>query len=390
MTKVKFVLCIAFFTLVSHAVDAQNWELGLGLNAMNYQGDVVQTSAFTLKETQPNFSIFARHNFEGEKFALRLGLNLGKLSGNDANFTEKKFRSFNFKTPLTELAATLEWQPLSLHNVDGTPRKATPYFLGGLGLAFTNPTVFFNENSASVAYAKSGIATDKAKVTKTALVIPLGAGFKFALPKGTLGVELGLRATTSDYIDGISQAANPNRRDWYAIGGINYAFSFGGTNNRTYTKKGKTKDTDKDGVVDEMDKCPELPGQPANKGCPDLSPADQKTITEAIANVNFKTASAELTSESLLVLDKVADVLTRNAYYKVSIEGHTDAQGKAESNLTLSKARAASCVTYLLSKGITANRMTSDGFGLTRPIGSNDTEEGRRKNRRVEFNLSVN
>jgi outer membrane protein OmpA-like peptidoglycan-associated protein len=67
------------------------------------------------------------------------------------------------------------------------------------------------------------------------------------------------------------------------------------------------------------------------------------------------------------------------------IQGHTDNVGSNESNLKLSQERAESVRSYLLSKKLPANRVTSIGFGETRPIASNDTEEGKSQNRRVEF-----
>lgn len=391
MNKLHLFSTVLALTLFSCTLNAQNWEIGVGLNAMNYQGDVVQPSLFTLKETQPNLSLFARRNFADDKFALRLGVNFGKLSGDDTNFTDpswRQTRKFNFTTSLTELAAILEWTPLSTEKADGSQRKVLPYLFGGLALALTNPTVSFNENSPSNAALKTRIAADKANVKTSALAIPIGAGFKFPLAKGTLGVEMGFRPTTSDYIDGISQSANPNKKDWYVIGGVNYAFRFGG-GNKTSKRATKNQDSDGDGVADNLDKCPDLVGPVSNNGCPLLSPLDAQVIQEAVANINFETASANLTSESTSILDNIADVLTRNPYYNVSVDGHTDSQGKEASNLILSKARAAACLKHLLGKGIDPNRMSSNGFGSSKPVAENTTEAGRRKNRRVEFNLSV-
>ena len=472
MKKLLFSLLVAVLATFALPLLAQNWEFGLGLNAVNYQGDLVKTSLFNLKETQPGGTIFARHNFAGDKLALRLGLNLGRISGDDVNYTDRTTRKFNFKSPLTEIAATLEWAPLS------TKGKFAPYFFGGLGVALTNPTVSFNESSAAVAYAKAGIAKDKTDLKKTALAIPLGVGFKIPTAKGTLGLEFGVRMTTSDYLDGISEAANPNKKDMYFIGGINYAFRLGGGESKVTEKVKKVsakdkllaeqalkekdaadkirrereareqeirdkelaereaadkilrekqaaakaiadrdaadkamkakeladkarmekeaadkamreKDSDGDGVADYVDKCPNTKGSPSNEGCPVLSTTDTKTITEAISNITFKTSSSEFTGESLSILKKVADVLKRNPNYNVSIEGHTDNQGKDNANLALSKSRAKSCMNYLASKGISASRMTSEGYGETRPVTANDTEVNRRKNRRVEFILSV-
>ena len=69
---------------------------------------------------------------------------------------------------------------------------------------------------------------------------------------------------------------------------------------------------------------------------------------------------------------------------KVVIEGHTDNIGTAEYNKKLSQRRAEAVKQYMVEKGIDANRITAEGFGFDRPIASNDTEEGRQKNRRVE------
>jgi OmpA-OmpF porin, OOP family len=135
--------------------------------------------------------------------------------------------------------------------------------------------------------------------------------------------------------------------------------------------------------------CPTLPGSAINKGCPVMSMEDQKVITDAISNVNFKTASAELEPASFAVLDQVASVLLKYPHYKLSIEGHTDSQGDDALNLRLSRERAKACFDHLLKDGVPASRMTASGLGETRPVASNDTEEGRRQNRRVEFNLNI-
>jgi outer membrane protein OmpA-like peptidoglycan-associated protein len=71
----------------------------------------------------------------------------------------------------------------------------------------------------------------------------------------------------------------------------------------------------------------------------------------------------------------------------MGVYGHTDSRGARQMNTNLSKARAASVVQYLVSKGIAAGRLESDGFGPDKPLESNDTEDGRAKNRRVEFKI---
>jgi outer membrane protein OmpA-like peptidoglycan-associated protein len=72
---------------------------------------------------------------------------------------------------------------------------------------------------------------------------------------------------------------------------------------------------------------------------------------------------------------------------KVIIEGHTDNKGADDANMTLSQKRADAVKRYIASKGVSASRMTAIGYGETKPVADNDSEEGRALNRRVDFNL---
>ena len=103
--------------------------------------------------------------------------------------------------------------------------------------------------------------------------------------------------------------------------------------------------------------------------------------------VTFETGSATLTAESRYELKHVYDAL--NTYPKVTIEvaGHTDNTGDAEANQTLSQARAQAVYDYLTDMGVASDRMTPRGYGQDKPIDSNETEEGRQKNRRTEFQI---
>jgi len=102
-------------------------------------------------------------------------------------------------------------------------------------------------------------------------------------------------------------------------------------------------------------------------------------------HIRFSTGSAELSKESLALLDHLVDVAQRCKEAEISIEGHTDSVGEAEDNMDLSKRRAAAVVGYIGDAGIDTSRMTSEGYGQTRPVASNDTPEGRAQNRRIEF-----
>lgn len=114
-----------------------------------------------------------------------------------------------------------------------------------------------------------------------------------------------------------------------------------------------------------------------------------KNVQNEKGPIVFKTGKAVLdTAKCETTLKAVHDIITLFPGYLVQIEGHTDNTGKASANLTLSQKRAAAVKAYLTSKYKTpAKRLTSKGFGDTLPIADNSTEDGRGKNRRVDFSV---
>lgn len=107
----------------------------------------------------------------------------------------------------------------------------------------------------------------------------------------------------------------------------------------------------------------------------------------ARARIQFDTGSATIAPESFGLLDRLVVVVRRCEGAKVEIAGHTDSVGSAESNLTLSEARAKSVVDYLAQAGIAGERVEARGYGASRPVASNETAEGRAQNRRIEFTV---
>lgn len=101
--------------------------------------------------------------------------------------------------------------------------------------------------------------------------------------------------------------------------------------------------------------------------------------------INFAVNSADLSTASYPVLNSLATAAQQCPAFRVSVEGHTDATGDANYNLDLSKRRADSVSDYLVTQGVEIDRMTTAGYGQARPVASNDTPEGRRANRRIEF-----
>lgn len=101
--------------------------------------------------------------------------------------------------------------------------------------------------------------------------------------------------------------------------------------------------------------------------------------------IQFITASSGLTEASMPLLDALAGILLRYPEVHLEIAGHTDSRGIEDLNLRLSQARAEAVRSYLIKRGISPSRLVAIGFGASRPIALNDTEEGRFMNRRIEF-----
>ncbi len=106
-----------------------------------------------------------------------------------------------------------------------------------------------------------------------------------------------------------------------------------------------------------------------------------------LSNVFYEIDSWELKKESILELNNLVDLMTDNSNIIIEIDGFTDSTGSDEYNLALSEKRALSVVNYLVSNGISADRLKYKGFGNKSPIGDNVTEEGRRLNRRTEAKI---
>jgi len=142
-------------------------------------------------------------------------------------------------------------------------------------------------------------------------------------------------------------------------------------------------DSDGDGVVDRLDQCP---GTPAGarvdaRGC---------EIVITLKGVNFEFDSDRLTPESAAILDQAAAVLKQRPNAVVEVQGHTDARGKDAYNLKLSERRARTVQDYLVKGGVPAGQLTARGYGEAEPVASNDTDEGRAQNRRVDLKFEKN
>jgi outer membrane protein OmpA-like peptidoglycan-associated protein len=165
-------------------------------------------------------------------------------------------------------------------------------------------------------------------------------------------------------------------------------------------------DRDKDGIDDNNDKCPDLAGSPMNMGCPidenklAKKQEDQGPIWIRDGNhfrsitgdslkyvIYFDFDNANLVQASFNLLSEVNQYLKTNSNWECSMEGHTDLEGDPEYNVALSVKRAKTAKQYLMSYGIKANRISTTGYGKTRPVVATFQEDLGWMNRRVEVLL---
>lgn len=117
-----------------------------------------------------------------------------------------------------------------------------------------------------------------------------------------------------------------------------------------------------------------------------LAPVTEST-TVILENVHFETGESRLLEGSATELDLLAEYLLENPEISIILTGHTDNIGTTAANMNLSRERALSVKNYLVGKGVAKTRIEAQGMGESRPIASNDTEEGRQKNRRTEISI---
>jgi outer membrane protein OmpA-like peptidoglycan-associated protein len=149
-------------------------------------------------------------------------------------------------------------------------------------------------------------------------------------------------------------------------------------------------DTDADGINDEEDKCPQQAGTKANNGCPEVKEEIKKTVERTAKQLFFVFGKATITTDSYPALNELATIMQEDKTLLLDIEGHTDNVGSDSSNMKLSQQRAEAAKQYLTEKGIAAERISSTGFGESKPVAPNTTSEGRAQNRRIVLKIRNN
>ncbi len=358
------------------------------------------------------------------------GDNSDKLGNGDA--TSNPYKSF--KTDLNWTASLSAVATIGNINWLGYKNPIIPYVSVGGGLAGYKPTLI-TYNNTSIDYKPGNKDIHE-------FFVPVGAGLKFVASQA-INIDLGMKMNflDADNLDGYENGYHKDKFT-YAFAGIEVAFGskkhpqliannpvadlkqdLMDRNNQLRASIAASEqqnantidslngqlsrlkmDSDKDGVSDYFDKCPNTSdsdkvdgsGCPLPKMAPPPAPVvnktyiisqeDKRVVAQAIKDLQFDFGKATIRASSDASLDKVADLLQTKGF-SLKLAGYTDAVGSVEKNLQLSKDRANAVKDYLVSKGADASKIQADGFGKADPIASNKTAAGRAKNRRVEFTL---
>jgi len=414
----------------------RTWSFGLGAGIITPLTFVGGKQDYRGRGTQLGYSGYIKKQIL-HSFGLEADFLGGQIAGNGAPTTAPTGPYASYSTQINWSAALQANITLANINWRHNQSAIQPYLtLGGGFMQFT-PKVY-NGSGARLALASN--STDFRE-----FFIPVGLGFKFDIAPG-VNLDLGyqMNFVNSDMVDGYAYGTT-NDKFAYAHAGLEFALGskskpqlathnpvssmryeymvkaqnlqnqvdaekaanaqlrsdLNNTNSALSVTNANlaklTVDTDGDGVPDLFDKCPNTPAglKVDGSGCPlpkaenvkvYVTEEDKKIVKDAIANLEFDLGKATIREHSFASLNKVAELLV-SKNFSLKLAGHTDNTGSAALNMRLSKDRAESIKSYLVSKGANASRIEATGYGMTQPIATNKTAEGRQQNRRVEFTL---
>lgn len=375
-------------------------------------------------------------------FGIQADFVRGELAANN----DKLWNGAAPVSPYQSFITQMNWSAslsgvITLANINWSAMRTSvqPYLtVGGGAVNYTPQTI----NNAGITESLTP------KATATSFFVPVGLGMKINLSK-SVNLDFGytMAFVDNDNIDGYFKA--PYVGDKYSYGHIGLEFALGKKSkpqiathnppaqlsremnaadakmqasirtaeenlsrkitemNALQTEMAKMKmDSDGDGVSDYFDKCPgtnrstkvdgagcALPVVIPNKDTIIritnnyvITEEDKQIVNEAIRNLEFEFAKASIRDRSYPYLNRVADMLVLKGF-SLKLGGHTDDVGSNAANISLSKNRAESVKTYLVSRGVNFGRIEAVGYGESQPVASNKTAAGRQKNRRVEFIL---
>lgn len=397
----------------------RSWTVGVNGGVMSPFIAIGGSNDFTNADVNLGYGVSLRKQL-GHAFGLEGNIFRGKVSGTNKDFEGgSQFGVREFETKIG-YAADIRGV-VNVATVDFLRRENSVNFFVtvGYGLVAYAPKVTYA--TGTVVDWKDHAGDDRDNKYVKEAYIPVGAGVKFKV-SDRVAFNLGytMHFIDSDNFDGVY--AKGTTKDKFSYGYAGLEFSLGSKSKpnldwvnplammydelkdpslRQEVEALKTrvsnveksvedlkKDSDGDGVSDQFDKCPGTPAGTAvdGSGCPlpvgSAAAVNTGNVT-GFETIQFEFNSSVLKTESYPTLDKLSSVLRENNG-KVLVKGYASSEGTAAYNLKLSKDRANSVKTYLVNSGVSANKVTTKGYGEANPIASNDTEEGRIQNRRVE------
>ena len=210
MRLLKFTLMILLFPMF---LFAQKTEIGGFAGIANYQGDLMGPG-FSLKNSGIAVGVLGKYHIS-DRLALRGGVNIARIKGDDNDFDENRRRQFAFQSTLIDVSGVFEFYLFKMKNSNSWDFKKSvrPYVYLGAGFVFSNPDVELPANKKRT--------EGEEDANKSAFTIPLGAGLQFNLsPATSLSGEVTFRSTAYDDLDGFSESANPLENDWYWMAGL--------------------------------------------------------------------------------------------------------------------------------------------------------------------------
>ena len=239
--RASLVLCLfgfSFFNSNAQSSLIPRYEAGILGGAFVYQGDLTPNDIGAFNTMKPGFGIFGSRNLNSF-LALRLQLLRGSLKGDDSKYENpdwRQQRNFKFKSPVTELSGLFVWNILGLNSNEAGIINFSPYLFGGVGYSFLNIKRDWSEFNASHfagedAILNGLIADADHKLPKGVFEFPLGIGVRYGInSKLSFTLEGTYRLSSTDYLDGFSQAANPELNDHFHTMMLGLVYSFGKRN----------------------------------------------------------------------------------------------------------------------------------------------------------------
>jgi hypothetical protein len=233
----KFIIAFLMITgplALAAQVNVPKFEIGAGLGGYVYQGDLTPTRLGSFRTTRVGLNLYFS-KLLSPSFATRTNLAIAGLRGDDSKYDHPEYRrerAFKFRSPVFELSQLLIWNPLK-RNYD--ERGFYPYLFGGAGISFIKVKrdwSSYNAEYFAITDVSARLGQDTVHSTPRVIpVIPLGIGLRYGISSRlAVSVESSYRLMFTDYLDGFSQAANPEKNDHYHSTTIGLIYRIGKKN----------------------------------------------------------------------------------------------------------------------------------------------------------------